>query len=165
MLIKILNFIEKAFLLKRTVKSGITSQWHHDDVLLFLLLSLGGRGAGGQDAEQSQPMTQVSLKAKMTRDAIPQEEGGMKEPPALQGTGHWLLMDPAAPMAGSARLVERSKAGVEGWRGAAPLQRTGARDPACGHEGALEQPALSSRQPAAKPRLEAGRSLRCPLKI
>lgn len=53
MLIKILTFIEKASFLKRTVQSGITSQWHHDDVLLFLLLSLGGRGAGGEDGAKA----------------------------------------------------------------------------------------------------------------
>lgn len=50
MLIKILNFIEKAFLLKRTVKSGSTSQWHHDGVLLFLLLSLGGEAGRARTA-------------------------------------------------------------------------------------------------------------------
>lgn len=86
MLIKILNFIEKAFLLKRTVKSGITSQWHHNDVLLFLLLSLSGQGAEGEDVEQSQPMTQVSLKAKMTRDAFPQE--GRRDEGAAGLAGH-----------------------------------------------------------------------------
>lgn len=73
----------------------------------------------------------------------------MKELLALQGTGHWSLTDPAVPVAGCARLVERFKAGVEGWRGAAPFLRTGARVPACGHEAASEQPALSSRQRAA----------------
>lgn len=53
------------------------------------------------------------------------KEGGMKELLALQGTGHWSLMDPAVPVAGSAWLVERSKAGVEGWRGTAAFLRTG----------------------------------------
>lgn len=74
-------------------------------------------------------------------------EEGMKELRALRGTGHWSLMDPAAPMAGSAQLVEGS---VEGWRGAAPLLRTGAGVSARGHEGASAQPALSLHQPSAQ---------------
>ena len=53
MLIKILNFIEKAIFLKRTVESGITSQWHRDDVLLYMLLGLGGRGVGGEDGAKA----------------------------------------------------------------------------------------------------------------